>query len=155
MNRPRKSIAELLRERMAAKAEANPAPPSAPIKSGSLREAEPTKIVADSEASPAREPITPAPTAINLDAARMNAIESTSRPARLPPRPYAPIPANEFCGARTSAGTPCKSRALYRSGRCKNHGGMSTGPKTAEGKARVARNGSAPKKSSRREPFKT
>lgn len=45
------------------------------------------------------------------------------------------------CGARTRAGTPCKRRDLYRSGRCKLHGGLSTGPKTPEGKARAAING--------------
>nr|MDQ6120958.1 hypothetical protein [Klebsiella pneumoniae subsp. pneumoniae] len=33
-------------------------------------------------------------------------------------------------------GTPCKMTALYASGRCKLHGGMSTGAKTPEGKAR-------------------
>jgi hypothetical protein len=43
-----------------------------------------------------------------------------------------------FCGARTRQdGHPCKCRAL-RNGRCKLHGGMSTGPKTAEGRARIA-----------------
>jgi hypothetical protein len=45
------------------------------------------------------------------------------------------------CGARTRAGAPCKRRDLYRSGRCKLHGGPSTGPRTAKGKRRSARNG--------------
>lgn len=45
------------------------------------------------------------------------------------------------CGARTRAGTPCKRRDLYRSGRCKLHGGLSTGPRTAKGKRRSACNG--------------
>ena len=45
------------------------------------------------------------------------------------------------CGATTRAGTPCKRRDLYRSGRCKLHGGLSTGPRTAKGKRRSARNG--------------
>jgi hypothetical protein len=45
------------------------------------------------------------------------------------------------CGAKTRAGTPCKRRDLYRSGRCKLHGGLSTGPRTAKGKRRSARNG--------------
>lgn len=46
------------------------------------------------------------------------------------------------CGARTkSAGTPCKLRMLYSCGRCKFHGGMSTGPRTGKGKKRSARNG--------------
>lgn len=33
------------------------------------------------------------------------------------------------CGAKTRAGTPCKRRDLYLSGRCRLHGGLSTGPK--------------------------
>jgi len=33
------------------------------------------------------------------------------------------------CGAKTRAGTPCKRRDLYTSGRCRLHGGLSTGPK--------------------------
>lgn len=61
-----------------------------------------------------------------------------------PPRPmHVPIPADLhllICGARTRAGTPCKRRDLYRSGRCKLHGGLSTGPTTKEGKARSASN---------------
>jgi hypothetical protein len=34
------------------------------------------------------------------------------------------------CGARTRSGTPCKRRDLYASGRCRLHGGLSTGPKS-------------------------
>jgi hypothetical protein len=52
----------------------------------------------------------------------------------------------EFCGARTRAGTPCKQRAIYHNGRCKFHGGLSTGPRTAEGKKRSAMNGRCPKR---------
>lgn len=48
-----------------------------------------------------------------------------------------------ICSAQTRAGTPCKRRDLYRSGRCKLHGGLSTGPRTAKGKRRSARNGKA------------
>ncbi|WP_369681150.1 HGGxSTG domain-containing protein [Pseudomonas veronii] len=33
------------------------------------------------------------------------------------------------CGAKTRAGTSCKRRDLYASGRCRLHGGLSTGPK--------------------------
>ena len=36
-----------------------------------------------------------------------------------------------------STGQPCRAKALGN-GRCKNHGGMSTGPRTAEGKLAVA-----------------
>jgi hypothetical protein len=36
-----------------------------------------------------------------------------------------------------STGHPCKAKALAN-GRCKNHGGMSTGPKTPEGRQAIA-----------------
>ena len=45
------------------------------------------------------------------------------------------------CGAKTREGTPCKQRGLYSGGRCKLHGGWSTGPRTPEGKKRSAQNG--------------
>jgi hypothetical protein len=45
-----------------------------------------------------------------------------------------------LCNARTQSGRPCRALGLYPSGRCKWHGGMSTGPKTPEGKARSAKN---------------
>ena len=50
-------------------------------------------------------------------------------------------PPGATCGARTRRGTPCKRKDLYSSGRCKLHGGLSTGPRTAAGKARSAANG--------------
>ena len=47
------------------------------------------------------------------------------------------------CGARTRTGQACQARAVWdrerdrpRNGRCRLHGGLSTGPKTPEGKAR-------------------
>lgn len=48
------------------------------------------------------------------------------------------------CGARTRSGTPCQARAVWDDehdrprtprGRCRMHGGLSTGPRTAEGHA--------------------
>lgn len=45
------------------------------------------------------------------------------------------------CGARTRGergGRPCKAPGNGAGGRCKQHGGKSTGPKTAEGRARIA-----------------
>src|SRR4051794_22495215 len=42
------------------------------------------------------------------------------------------------CGARTRAGTPCRSPAMGN-GRCRLHGGLSTGPTSPEGLARLAR----------------
>ena len=46
------------------------------------------------------------------------------------------------CGAKTRKGKPCQRKLLLRGGKCPNHGGMSTGPKTPEGrqKARKAIN---------------
>lgn len=47
------------------------------------------------------------------------------------------------CGARTRQGTPCQAPAVWdkaknqpRNGRCRMHGGLSTGPRTAEGRRR-------------------
>src|SRR5262249_29545147 len=45
------------------------------------------------------------------------------------------------CGARTRLGDSCKQPALLPSGRCRYHGGASTGPRTAAGKAKSAANG--------------
>jgi len=43
-----------------------------------------------------------------------------------------------ICGAqRKYDGAPCQGRPL-RNDRCKLHGGKSSGPKTAEGRARIA-----------------
>ena len=36
------------------------------------------------------------------------------------------------CGAKTRSGTPCKAPAMAN-GRCRMHGGKSTGPRTPEG----------------------
>jgi len=41
------------------------------------------------------------------------------------------------CGARTKGGDPCQRPAVARTGRCPNHGGKSTGPRTKEGIARI------------------
>ena len=42
------------------------------------------------------------------------------------------------CGAKTRRGTPCQGPAMPN-GRCKLHGGLSTGPKTTEGIERIRR----------------
>jgi len=39
------------------------------------------------------------------------------------------------CGARTRLGRPCQRRLLLKGGKCPNHGGCSSGAKSAEGKA--------------------
>jgi len=45
------------------------------------------------------------------------------------------------CGARRrSDGQPCEALSVPGKARCKWHGGCSTGPRTAEGKAVVAAN---------------
>jgi hypothetical protein len=41
------------------------------------------------------------------------------------------------CGARTRKGTSCQRRS-YPNGRCRNHGGLCTGPKTTAGRSRIA-----------------
>lgn len=40
------------------------------------------------------------------------------------------------CGAKTRSGCPCQGAAMPN-GRCRMHGGSSTGARTAEGKARA------------------
>ena len=42
------------------------------------------------------------------------------------------------CGANTRRGTPCQARVVEGRERCRMHGGLSTGAKTAEGKARIS-----------------
>ena len=42
------------------------------------------------------------------------------------------------CGAKNRKGTPCRCPAMAN-GRCRLHGGLSTGPKTPEGIARIRR----------------
>jgi len=54
---------------------------------------------------------------------------------------HVPLPHGLTCGAKTRAGTPCKRTDLYRSGRCKFHGGLSTGPQSLAGRQKVALNG--------------
>lgn len=44
------------------------------------------------------------------------------------------------CEAKTRAGTPCKLLPVNPNGRCKFHGGYSTGPKTKKGKRKCALN---------------
>ncbi len=48
------------------------------------------------------------------------------------------MPATSYCSAKTREGSTCKKRPLKGKTRCRLHGGLSTGPRTAEGKARIA-----------------
>ena len=51
-----------------------------------------------------------------------------------------PLPRKERprCGARNRQGKPCSVRVEPGKRRCRFHGGLSTGPKTAAGRARIA-----------------
>ena len=40
----------------------------------------------------------------------------------------------KICGAKNRKGLPCQCKLLLKGGKCKFHGGMSTGPRTEEGK---------------------
>ena len=42
------------------------------------------------------------------------------------------------CLAKTRGGSPCQKAAIAGKGRCRLHGGASTGPRTVEGRARIA-----------------
>ena len=57
------------------------------------------------------------------------------RPPRCPPEC-----ADLRCGATTRRGTACQRKDIGAGGRCKLHGGMSTGPRTRKGKRRSALN---------------
>lgn len=45
-------------------------------------------------------------------------------------------PMEARCGARNRSGNPCGNKPLPN-GRCRFHGGLSTGPRTAEGIERI------------------
>ncbi|MFD0978207.1 HGGxSTG domain-containing protein [Tropicimonas aquimaris] len=42
------------------------------------------------------------------------------------------------CNARTRKGTPCRAKSEPSKSRCRLHGGKSTGPRTPEGRAKIA-----------------
>jgi hypothetical protein len=48
------------------------------------------------------------------------------------------FPEKICCAARTRKGTECQRKPLIN-GRCPNHGGLSTGPKSDAGRVRIAR----------------
>lgn len=52
-------------------------------------------------------------------------------------RSYLSRPQRLLCGARTRAGGECRATAMTN-GRCKLHGGRSTGPKSQLGRNRIA-----------------
>jgi hypothetical protein len=59
-------------------------------------------------------------------------------PLELPSWPEFPLECRDMvCGGKgRRSGRPCQCKEIYTNGRCKWHGGASTGPKTAEGRAR-------------------
>lgn len=80
---------------------------------------------------------TPAAAALEL---RDTAVPTLiSRPVRVRPRDSAGV--RVPCGARRRRdGQPCEALSVPGKRRCKWHGGCSTGPKTAAGKAKCAKN---------------
>lgn len=69
--------------------------------------------------------------AIEREEARQWAAHLARQAARLARKKW-----HKLCGAKTRKGTPCQARGLGRGNRCKFHGGMSTGPRTPEGRQR-------------------
>ena len=68
----------------------------------------------------------------------------------VPMFPIIPVDLLGFpCGAKTRNGTVCQRIGRFPSGRCNLHGGKSTGPRTAAGKAASAANGRCPKRKGR------
>ena len=53
---------------------------------------------------------------------------------------HQPLPKSDrpTCGAKTRAGHPCRAKVVPGKRRCRNHGGLSTGAKTEEGRALIA-----------------
>lgn len=51
----------------------------------------------------------------------------------------APLPVSErpMCGAKTRQGKPCPKKVVPGKKRCRYHGGLSTGPRTDAGRARI------------------
>jgi hypothetical protein len=43
------------------------------------------------------------------------------------------------CGATTRSGQPCRAHVVPGRRRCRNHGGLSTGPRTPEGREAIAK----------------
>ena len=73
---------------------------------------------------------------LNLHGAHIP-IRVTEDFAAFAPHPYSTEP-RPRCGARTRTGKPCQRKAMPGRKRCRNHGGLATGPRTPEGKARIA-----------------
>jgi len=70
------------------------------------------------------------PSTATLPADRRGRLKNGARPGDFLAAPR--------CGARTRAGCSCRQPAM-RNGRCRMHGGLSTGPRTPEGRERCRR----------------
>ena len=80
----------------------------------------------------------------NQESGREHSAESRARVAyvRKPPVPgRRETNPDWFCGAVNQSGLPCRMLAIFDNGRCKWHGGCSTGPKTEAGKEQARING--------------
>ena len=51
---------------------------------------------------------------------------------------FGPDWSGQRCGAKTRQGTGCRRPANKKNGRCRLHGGASTGAKTSEGRERIS-----------------
>ena len=84
---------------------------------------------------------------LDLEAAQRLMARRLGIPLRLlfplPPPVKVPRGKRPRCGAKTRQGTPCRASCVwdevkgYRA-RCRMHGGLSTGPKTLAGRARIS-----------------
>lgn len=68
---------------------------------------------------------------VKMDALPPSQVRAWRKPRKPPSEPI-----NSQCGARTRRGTACRAPAM-KNGRCRLHGGKSTGPKTPEGLERM------------------
>src|SRR5882672_3662877 len=74
--------------------------------------------------------LSPRPSATSLPPDRRGRLRNGAQPGDFLAAPR--------CGAHTRVGGCCRQPAM-RNGRCRLHGGLSTGPRTVEGRARCAR----------------
>ena len=51
---------------------------------------------------------------------------------------FGPDRQGQRCGAKTRRGAACQRPANKKNGRCRLHGGASTGPRTEDGRARIS-----------------
>ncbi len=64
-----------------------------------------------------------------IETERQRIYDEEARPRRPDGKP--------ICGARTRSGQPCRAPGIGNGGRCRMHGGLSTGPRTDEGRRRT------------------